>query len=99
VIADDGAAAADRQAVQGNREGVLQLAQLVVHGDAQGLEDPLGRVALAPDGGRDGGSHDIGQLERRGERPGLHDGPGDPTGQAALAVLPKEAARAARGAR
>ena len=34
---------------------VRQLTQLVVHRDTQGLEDPLGRVALAPHRGRDGG--------------------------------------------
>ena len=47
-------------------------------------------MALAARGGRHGGGDHIGQLDRRGERSGRHDGPGDPPGQTALTILSEQ---------
>ena len=90
MVADDDAAAADRQPRQGLGERRLELSQLVVHLDPQGLKDACGRVALAANGGRHGGGDHIGQLGGGGERTGPHDGPGDAPGQPPLPVLPEE---------
>src|ERR1700733_5848273 len=41
VIADDGTTAADPEPFEGNGQGDLELAQLVVHRDTKSLEDTL----------------------------------------------------------
>ena len=90
VVADHRAHAPDRQVRQGDRQRGLELAQLVVHLDPQGLEDPAGRVALPAGRRRHRRRHDFGQLPRRGQWPGPHDGPGDAPGQPALSVLTEQ---------
>ena len=61
---DDGEPAARRQHLLGGGEAALELAQLVVHGDAQRLEGARRRIALVPGRRPDGAAHDLGQLAR-----------------------------------
>ena len=65
-----------------------QLPELVVHLDADGLEGPLGRVPTpSPGRSRDGVAHQGGQGGGVRDRPGGHDGPGDPGGVPFVGVL------------
>ena len=59
---DDGEAAARRQHLLGGGQAALELAQLVVHGDAQRLEGAGGGIALVAALRADGAAHDLGQL-------------------------------------
>ena len=90
VVADHRAHATDRQVRQGDGQRGRELAQLVVHRDAERLEHPAGRVALPAGRRRHGRRHDFGQLPRGGQWPGSHDGPGDAPGQPPLSVLTEQ---------
>ena len=59
---DDGQPAARRQHLLGGGEAALELAQFVVHGDAQRLEGAGGGIALVLALRPDGAAHDLGQL-------------------------------------
>ena len=90
VVTDDRAHAPDLQVRQGRGQGGLELAELVVDLNAQGLEDPAGGVALPAGRRRHRRRHDFGQLPRGGQWPGFHDGTGDTPGQTSLSVLPEQ---------
>ena len=79
--ADDREPAAGPQHPDRCGEGGLQLAELVVDGDAERLEDPLGGVTLAePCRGRDGRLDHVDEVAGAGERPlgaPSHDGARD----------------------
>ncbi len=88
VVGDDHASPAGSEQGEGVVEGPLELVQLLVHGDADGLEDPAGRVAPGATGGRrDGRPHHVGQLAGRGHGSRRHDGPGDAPGEPPFAVV------------
>src|SRR3954470_12713079 len=59
---DDGKTSARRQNLLRGSQATLELAQLVVHGDAQRLEGAGGGIALVPALRTDGAAHDLGQL-------------------------------------
>src|SRR5262249_47238057 len=61
---DDGETATGRQHLLGRGQAALQLAELVVHGDAQRLESARGRIALVPALRANGAAHDLGELAR-----------------------------------
>ena len=70
--------------VEGDGQGV----ELAVDLDADGLERALGRVAAgAPGGGGDRRGHDRRQLDRRLDRAGGDDRPGDAGGEALVAEV------------
>ncbi len=86
---DDDQAPAVAQDLDGLLQGGGQGAQLVVDGDAQGLEGAGGRVDAAA-GAADGPGHHGGQLRRRGDRAGGDDGAGDAPAGRLLAEPPDD---------
>ena len=95
MVGDDDAAPARLQQVQRLFESLGQLAELLVDGDADGLEDPAGRVApCAAGGGRNGGSTTSAADPSSVKGRAATIGPGDPPGEPALAVARRRAPRA-----
>ena len=88
---DDGETAAGLQMVDRGLHALADSAELIVDGDADGLEAALGRMLLFPEGaGRHGRADDIDELERRFDGtvgPHALDGGGDLRGVALLAVF------------
>jgi hypothetical protein len=80
------------QQLPGDWQRRLELSQLVVDGDSDALERPLGRMAAGEARRRgDGGGDGIDELERRRERPAADDLARDPVGVALLAVVAQHA--------
>ena len=77
--------------MEGGVQPGVQLVELFVDGDPDGLEDPAGRVAARTAGGRGNGlADDVRQLARGGDRPCGDDGPGDAPGEPGLPVVGEE---------
>ena len=87
-------AAVGRQQLPGRGQRLFELRQLVVDGDPQRLEGPLGGVTAGELGGdRNGGLDRVDELLRGRELlalPGAHDRAGDLRREALLAVLAQE---------
>ena len=92
-----GEAAADLEHVPGERQRLVELGELVVDGDPDRLEGPLGGMAAGEARRRrDRGGDRVDQLEGGGERAAAaHDLARDPVGVALLAVLAQHAREAA----
>src|SRR5205823_6088046 len=79
--ADRRQAALGREDLPGERERLVELRELAVDGDPDGLERPLGWVAVGEAGGRrDRGGDRVVELEGGGERAAADDLPRDPVG-------------------
>ena len=87
MVGEHDTPAARREHIDGQVEAPVQDLQLGVDLDADGLEDPLGRMTAAtPRRCGDGIPRHIGQLAGGRQGPGSHDGGGDATREPPLAV-------------
>src|SRR5690606_37660115 len=76
LVGQDDDPATDGEGVDRGRDGALQRSELLVHFDSQGLEDALGRVALALDRYRRRRRDDVNKVTGAQERllgASLHD--------------------------
>ena len=87
VEADDPGAPRGNQDLRQGVQQRLQLTQLVVGGDAQGLEGPSSGMNPTPPT-RHGGRDHLGQVGGSGERASSEDGLGDATRVPLFAVAP-----------